>query len=159
MAPTRLTTPRQLPDPGRADRHQGAARNHATDDKLTAVDFKALPLQDAFTLVRGNGERKLAVFEDPNCGDCKRFEKDMQNVDNVTVYLFLTHPQPTRPEVAQHLVRQGPRGRAGRPDAARAHAAAAELRHGSAAAQPGVRRKHKITGTPTPTLPTARACP
>ncbi|MEG0053982.1 MAG: DsbC family protein, partial [Comamonas sp.] len=35
------------------------------------------------------GERKMAVFEDPNCGYCKRFEKDMQSVDNVTIYLFL----------------------------------------------------------------------
>jgi thiol:disulfide interchange protein DsbC len=31
----------------------------------------------------------VAVFEDPNCGYCKRFERDMQNVDNITVYLFL----------------------------------------------------------------------
>lgn len=58
-------------------------------DKLTAVKFEALPLKDAFTMVRGNGKRKLAVFEDPNCGYCKRFERDLQNVDNVTVYLFL----------------------------------------------------------------------
>ncbi|SDM65420.1 thiol:disulfide interchange protein DsbC [Oryzisolibacter propanilivorax] len=68
------------------------ARRNLTEDritKLTAVDFKALPLQDAVTIVRGKGERKVAVFEDPNCGYCKRFEKDLQNVDNVTVYLFL----------------------------------------------------------------------
>jgi thiol:disulfide interchange protein DsbC len=39
--------------------------------------------------VRGNGKRKLAVFEDPNCGYCKRFERDLQKVDNVTVYMFL----------------------------------------------------------------------
>lgn len=58
-------------------------------DKLTAVKFDSLPLKDAFTMVRGNGKRKLAVFEDPNCGYCKRFERDLQNVDNVTVYLFL----------------------------------------------------------------------
>jgi len=31
----------------------------------------------------------MAVFEDPNCGYCKRFERDLQKVDNVTVYLFL----------------------------------------------------------------------
>jgi thiol:disulfide interchange protein DsbC len=31
----------------------------------------------------------LAVFEDPNCGYCKRFEKDLQKVSNVTVYMFL----------------------------------------------------------------------
>lgn len=58
-------------------------------DKLTAVKFETLPLKDAFTMVRGNGKRKLAVFEDPNCGYCKRFERDLQNVDNVTVYMFL----------------------------------------------------------------------
>ncbi len=58
-------------------------------EKLTAIDFDKLPLKDAFTIVRGNGKRKLAVFEDPNCGYCKRFERDLQKVDNVTVYMFL----------------------------------------------------------------------
>ncbi len=58
-------------------------------EKLSEIDFDSLPLKDAFTLVRGNGKRKLAVFEDPNCGYCKRFERDLQKVDNVTVYLFL----------------------------------------------------------------------
>ena len=68
------------------------ARRNLTEDrinKLSAVDFAALPFKDAFTIVRGDGKRKVAVFEDPNCGYCKRFERDMQNVDNVTVYLFL----------------------------------------------------------------------
>jgi len=68
------------------------ARRNLTEDritKLTAVDFAALPLKDAFTIVRGDGKRKLAVFEDPNCGYCKRFERDLQSVDNVTIYLFL----------------------------------------------------------------------
>ncbi|MEJ5989676.1 DsbC family protein [Ramlibacter sp. PS3R-8] len=58
-------------------------------EKLLAIDFEQLPLKDAFVMVRGNGKRKLAVFEDPNCGYCKRFERDLQKVDNVTVYLFL----------------------------------------------------------------------
>jgi len=58
-------------------------------EKLSAINFDALPLKDAFTMVRGNGKRKLAVFEDPNCGYCKRFEKDLQKVNNVTVYMFL----------------------------------------------------------------------
>ncbi|MDD2880181.1 MAG: DsbC family protein [Rhodoferax sp.] len=58
-------------------------------DKLTAINFAALPFKDAFTIVRGNGKRKLAVFEDPNCGYCKRFEKDLQKINNVTVYMFL----------------------------------------------------------------------
>ena len=57
--------------------------------KLTAIGFDDLPLKDAFTIVRGNGKRKMALFEDPNCGYCKRFERDLQKVDNVTVYMFL----------------------------------------------------------------------
>ena len=57
--------------------------------KITAIDFKTLPVKDAITIVRGNGERKIAVFEDPNCGYCKRFERDLAKADNVTVYLFL----------------------------------------------------------------------
>ena len=58
-------------------------------EKLLAVDFSSLPIKDAFTIVRGNGKRKLAVFEDPNCGYCKRFERDLQKVDNVTIHMFL----------------------------------------------------------------------
>ena len=58
-------------------------------EKLSAIDFGALPLKDAFTQVRGNGKRKLAVFADPNCGYCKRFERDLQKVNDVTIYTFL----------------------------------------------------------------------
>ncbi len=58
-------------------------------EKLSAISFDSLPLKDAFTIVRGNGKRKLAVFEDPNCGYCKRFERDLQKVDNVTIHMFL----------------------------------------------------------------------
>lgn len=58
-------------------------------EKLTAMDFSALPLKDAFTLVRGNGKRKLAVFADPNCGYCKRFERDLATIDNITIHTFL----------------------------------------------------------------------
>jgi thiol:disulfide interchange protein DsbC len=55
-------------------------------DKLSAIPFDQLPIKNAFTQVRGHGKRKLAVFADPNCGYCKRFEKDLQKLDNVTIY-------------------------------------------------------------------------
>jgi len=58
-------------------------------EKLSAIDFDSLPLKNAFTQVRGNGKRKLVVFADPNCGYCKRFEKDLQKIDNVTIYHML----------------------------------------------------------------------
>ena len=68
------------------------AKRNLTDEriaKLGAIDFADLPIKDAFTVVRGNGKRKMAVFEDPNCGYCKRFEQDLQKVNDVTVYMFL----------------------------------------------------------------------
>ena len=58
-------------------------------EKLLNIPFDQLPLKDAFTIVRGDGKRKIAVFEDPNCPYCKHFERDLQKVDNVTVYMFL----------------------------------------------------------------------
>ncbi len=58
-------------------------------EKLTAIDFQTLPFKDAIKIVQGNGKRHIAVFEDPNCGYCKRFEKDLQKVDNLTIHLFL----------------------------------------------------------------------
>lgn len=58
-------------------------------EKLSAIDFAALPFKDAFTIVRGTGKRKMAVFEDPNCTYCKRLEQDLAKVNDVTIYLFL----------------------------------------------------------------------
>ena len=58
-------------------------------DKLTAVDFEKLPLKDAMVVRQGNGSRRLAVFADPNCGYCKRFERDLLTVKDVTIYTFL----------------------------------------------------------------------
>lgn len=57
--------------------------------KLTAIDFDKLPLKDAIVWKSGSGARKIAVFADPNCGYCKRFERDLQAVKDVTVYTFL----------------------------------------------------------------------
>ena len=57
--------------------------------KLTAIDFATLPLADAIVFKQGTGARKLVVFADPNCGYCKRFEKDLGSVKDVTVYTFL----------------------------------------------------------------------
>ena len=58
-------------------------------EKLSAIAFEQLPLKNSFTQVRGNGKRKLVVFADPNCGYCKRFEKDLQKLDNVTIHHML----------------------------------------------------------------------
>jgi thiol:disulfide interchange protein DsbC len=57
--------------------------------KLTAIDFATLPLKDAIVWKQGTGARRLVVFADPNCGYCKKFERDLRNVKDVTVYTFL----------------------------------------------------------------------
>jgi thiol:disulfide interchange protein DsbC len=57
--------------------------------KLYAIDFNKLPFELAVKIVKGNGERKLAVFTDPNCGFCKKLEKELKLIDNITVYHFM----------------------------------------------------------------------
>ena len=61
----------------------------ARTEKLLAVDFNKLPLKDAMVFRQGKGSRKMAVFGDPNCGYCKRFEADVAALKDVTIYLFL----------------------------------------------------------------------
>jgi thiol:disulfide interchange protein DsbC len=58
-------------------------------NKLTAIDFASLPLKDAVVIKQGSGARRLVVFGDPNCGYCKRLEKDLLAVKDVTIYTFL----------------------------------------------------------------------
>jgi thiol:disulfide interchange protein DsbC len=59
-----------------------------TDD-LSKIKFADLPFESALKMVKGDGKRVIAIFEDPNCGYCKRFRKTLQDVDNITVYSFL----------------------------------------------------------------------
>jgi thiol:disulfide interchange protein DsbC len=61
------------------------------DDLRVERDIQraALPLEQAIKLVRGNGELTLAVFEDPNCPYCKKLDKKLAQLDNVTLYIFL----------------------------------------------------------------------
>jgi thiol:disulfide interchange protein DsbC len=58
-------------------------------EKLLALDFAKLPLADAIVFKQGTGARKMAVFVDPNCGYCKRFERDIAAIKDVTIYNFV----------------------------------------------------------------------
>ena len=120
-------------------------------DKLTAISFDALPLKDAFTIVRGTGKRKLAVFEDPNCGYCKRFERDLQKVDNVTIHMFL-YPilSADSTEKSKNIWCTKDRAKAWQDWMVRDKAAATASCDISAIERNvEIGRKHKITGTPT----------
>ena len=68
------------------------SRRDLTEERrrqLFALDFDKLPLDLAVKKVKGNGKRRLAYFTDPNCGFCKRLEKELSKVSDVTLYLFL----------------------------------------------------------------------
>lgn len=58
-------------------------------DELNRIDFSELPFDSALKTVKGNGKRVIAVFEDPNCGYCKRFRQTLNEMDNLTVYTFM----------------------------------------------------------------------
>jgi thiol:disulfide interchange protein DsbC len=67
-------------------------RENVTDLRMRQVNmikWDSLPLDQAIKIVRGNGSRKIAIFEDPNCGYCKRLERDLQGVTDITVYVLL----------------------------------------------------------------------
>lgn len=57
--------------------------------KLTAIKWSSLPFESAVTTVRGSGRRKIAIFSDPNCPYCKRFERDLAQLDDITMHIFL----------------------------------------------------------------------
>lgn len=76
-------------------------RNNLTEERLSRlrnIDFASLPLDLAIKEVKGNGKRRLVVFSDADCPFCKRLERSLLEVNDVTVYTFLypidrLHPQ------------------------------------------------------------------
>src|SRR4029077_12886969 len=68
--------------------------------KLSAIDFSALPLDLAVKVQRGNGKRQVAMFSDPYCPYCRRFEQTLLQLDDITVYVFM-YPV-IRPDNADH---------------------------------------------------------
>jgi thiol:disulfide interchange protein DsbC len=59
-------------------------------EDINKIKFSDLPLDSAIKQVKGDGKRVIAVFEDPNCGYCKRLRQTtLKTIDNVTIYTFL----------------------------------------------------------------------
>lgn len=68
--------------------------------KLNAISFSSLPLDQAVKVQRGNGKRVVAMFSDPYCPYCRRFEQNLQQIDNITVYVFMF--PVIKPDLADH---------------------------------------------------------
>jgi thiol:disulfide interchange protein DsbC len=79
--------------------YEAASERDVTEErmrKLNAIKFDSLPLDQAVKIQRGNGKRVVAMFSDPHCPYCKTFEKTLQQVDDITIYVFMfpvIHPE------------------------------------------------------------------
>ena len=59
-------------------------------DKLSAIKFDDLPVASSIKMVNGSGKRKVAYFADPNCGYCKKFEREsLAQLKDTTIYIYL----------------------------------------------------------------------
>lgn len=85
------------------DLHTMKNLTEAREKQLYAIDFDALPFDLAIKNVKGNGKRRLAVFTDPNCPYCKKLEKEMVNLTNATVYIFVFPILPGSEEKAKAI--------------------------------------------------------
>lgn len=131
-------------------------RRNLTEERLrrlAAVPVDSLPLDLAIRVVRGNGSRRIAVFEDPDCQACRLLERELARINDVTLYVFLLPLEPLHPgttvdasriwcagnqaEAWAWVVLQGGRPE-GREDCITPFGQIAELA-----------RKYRITGAPT----------
>ncbi len=69
------------------------------------MDFQTLPLDPAIERVKGDGSRRLAVFADPDCSFCAQLGRELEGVDNVTIYTFLYPIPQLHPEAAARATR------------------------------------------------------
>ncbi len=69
-------------------------------ERLNAIDFDSLPLNQAIKMVQGNGKRRLAVFSDPDCPYCRKLEPELAKLNDVTIYIF-PYPLPMHPDAGR----------------------------------------------------------
>jgi thiol:disulfide interchange protein DsbC len=58
-------------------------------DEHQAIDFASLPFDRAIRIVKGNGQRQVAIFADPHCPYCLKLEQNLSDVTDLTVFIFL----------------------------------------------------------------------
>lgn len=60
-------------------------------EALNKISFMNFPLNQALSWKRGNPSagQTIIVFSDPNCGHCKQFAKELQQLKDIQVYEFI----------------------------------------------------------------------
>ena len=80
------------------------ARQREIEDKKLkslAFPFEQLPFELAIKKVKGDGSRKVAVFSDPDCPFCRKLEKDLDKITDVTIYIFLLPIEQLHPKAPE----------------------------------------------------------
>ena len=60
--------------------------------EFLSIEFRELPFEKAIVTDFSDSPgkiREIAVFEDPNCGFCRKFRKTLSGIENLRVYTFL----------------------------------------------------------------------
>jgi thiol:disulfide interchange protein DsbC len=85
--------------------YETRSRRDLSDERLDVynkIDFNSLPLDRAIKIVKGNGSRRLAIFEDPDCPYCQKLETELKDVTDLTVYVFLYPIDDLHPQAHDH---------------------------------------------------------
>ena len=69
---------------------------------LGTIKPESLPLELAMKKVKGNGKRKLVVFSDPDCPYCRKLEKELSGITDVTIYTFVYPIASLHPQAPEH---------------------------------------------------------
>ncbi len=69
------------------------------------IPFPSQFLDNAIKIVKGDGNRTVAVFSDPDCPYCKKLESELARLDNVTIYLFIYPLETLHPEAKTTAIR------------------------------------------------------
>ena len=74
-------------------------------EDMQQFQFSKIPVDQAIKVVVGKGERKFVLFEDPNCGYCRKLAEELQKIDNITAYIFpVAMIAPNSAEIATNLL-------------------------------------------------------
>lgn len=74
--------------------------------KLNGIPFDQLPLGQGIKIVKGDGTRRVAIFEDPDCPFCKQLEQqELNRIDNVTIYVLLYPLEQIHPGSTEKSIR------------------------------------------------------
>lgn len=85
------------------DLHTMKNLTEAREKLFYAIEFDTLPFDSAFKNVKGNGKRRLAIFTDPNCQYCKKLEKEIVNLTDATIFIFVLPILPGSEEKARAI--------------------------------------------------------